>query len=107
MWLMHKILQAVLALGAVLGICSVASSAKADDPAAYCRSYADAAINASHAARNHDRCLHLVQEVPARWSLNYDGHYRYCMGAFGSGNNQREWDTRTAQLNDCIPSHRW
>jgi hypothetical protein len=107
MWLMRKVLHTVVSLGVVLGMCSVAVPARADDPAAYCRSYADAAVHASRAARNHDRCLHFVQEQPARWSLNYDGHFRFCMGAFGSGGNQREWDIRTAQLNDCIPSHHW
>jgi len=104
---MGKVLHSAVSLGVVLGMCSIAVSARADDPAAYCRSYADAAMHASRAARNHDRCLHFVQEQPARWALNYDGHFRFCMGAFGSGDNQREWNIRTAQLNDCIPSHHW
>jgi hypothetical protein len=104
---MRKFLHTVLPLGVVLGICSAAVSAKADDPVVYCRSYANAAINASRAARNHDRCLRFVQEAPTRWSLNYQSHFSFCMGAFGSGNNQREWDRRTFQLNECIPNHRW
>jgi hypothetical protein len=98
---MRKVLHSVLPLGVILAICSAAVTSRAADPVAYCRSYASAAIDASRAARASDRCLHFVQEVPARWSLNYQGHFSFCMGAFGSGNNQREWDIRTAQLNQC------
>jgi hypothetical protein len=98
---MQNVSRQVLAVGVVLGICTASVPGQADDPVAYCRSYASAAINASRAARNRDRCLHFIQQVPARWSLNYDGHYRFCIGAFGSGDNQREWNIRTAQLNQC------
>jgi hypothetical protein len=104
---MRKIRHSAGLLTVVLAVGSAAATARAEDPVPYCRSYASAAINASRAARTHDACLYLIQQNPARWSQNYDGHFNFCMGAFGSGDNAREWQTRTDQLNGCIPGHRW
>jgi hypothetical protein len=99
---MHNVSRQVLVLGVVLGVCTAAVPGRADDPAEYCRSYANAAINASRAARTHDRCLRFIEERPARWGLDYGNHFRFCMGAFGSGANQREWDARSAELDRCV-----
>jgi hypothetical protein len=98
---MSKLKPTVLALGGVLGMSAVASSAHAEDAISYCRDYARAAIQQAHAARDIGRCHHFIRETPARWSLNYSDHFNWCKSVYGSGENAAERHAREQALNDC------
>ncbi len=97
---MSKYRFIVMALGGILGLFTVEASA--DPGADYCRGYANAAVNQARAARSIPQCAHFIRDLPARWSLNYDDHFRACLPLFGSGQNASEERARAADLNQCI-----
>jgi hypothetical protein len=87
--------------GAALYVMTVAGPAYADDAYSYCHYYASTAVRAGHIARHVDACQHLVDDFPARWTLNYDQHFNWCLSMFGSGRNASEHQVRNAQLVEC------
>jgi hypothetical protein len=90
-----------LTLAAGLCATALAAPAYADDAYSYCRYYASTAVRAGHIARHVDACGHLVDEFPARWTLNYEQHFSWCLSMYGSGRNASEHQVRTAELQEC------
>jgi hypothetical protein len=99
---MPKFRRAVLFLGGVLGL-SVLTAAAFADAVSYCRDYARSAVRQSRAAYDHERCHYFIRDNPARFSEDYNGHFRSCMANYGSGFNDAENRARIDALNMCIP----
>jgi|SRR5271165_5290330 len=98
---MSKFAVAWLAFGAVIAMSAITSPAYAEDAKAYCRNYAQAAIEQSRAARQISRCHHYIRDTPARWTLNYNDHFNWCMSVYGTGDNASERRARENALSEC------
>jgi hypothetical protein len=98
--------RTVLLLGGLLGLSALAVPAFADN-VSYCQDYARTAVHQSQAARDHESCHHFIRDNPARYSLDYQGHYNSCLANYGSGFNAAESQARIDALNSCIPGHNW
>jgi hypothetical protein len=88
-----------------LGVTCVASifsvfaltAAHAADPA-FCRQYAQAALNQVRGGLANPVCAGGMQG--ARWSTDFSVHYQWCLGAsFGAAGTER--DARTRYLRAC------
>jgi hypothetical protein len=72
-------------------------TAQAADPA-FCKQYAQAALNQVRAGLSSPRCGGGLQG--ARWSSEFAVHYEWCLGAsFGDAGTER--DARTNYLRSC------
>jgi len=73
------------------------SAAQAADPA-FCKQYAQAALNQVRGGLSNPGCAGGMQG--ARWSSDFAVHYEWCLGAsFGAAGIER--DARTRQLRAC------
>ncbi len=101
---MNKSKASVIALGGALvlnaGGISSALAQCAGPVVPYCRCYAGEAVHAYRAAMHHG-CGYLVERNPARWHGDYGVHYRFCLSAYGSGQNAVEINAREAALDAC------
>jgi hypothetical protein len=73
------------------------TAAHAADPA-FCKQYAQAAINQVRGGLANPGCVGGLQG--GRWSADFAVHYEWCLGAsFGAAGNER--DARTRYLRAC------
>ena len=86
-----------LALASSMFLVGGLTAAHAADPA-FCRQYAQAALNQVRGGLTHPSCLGGMQS--SRWSSDFAVHYNWCLGAsFGAAGAER--DARTQFLRAC------
>ena len=92
---MTKKLSLTVALSIILTWTT--SAAQAADPA-FCKQYAQAALNQVRGGLSNPGCAGGIQG--ARWSSDFAVHYEWCLGAsFGAAGIER--DARTRRLRAC------
>ena len=92
-------------MGEVGGGFTPARAQQPDDSIAFCARYARAAVNQFIAAHAVETCRHIIDEIPARWHLDYGKHYDACMSIVASHNRgfyEQEHKARADALNECI-----
>jgi hypothetical protein len=91
--------KGILAFSAVLGVAVAAGSVQAAEPG-FCRDYARAAANQARDAHAHPRCREAIERDPARWQLDFRGHYDWCI-AHSRRDADAERGARTETLEHC------
>jgi hypothetical protein len=102
--IMIKYGRAALAAGLLISAVGFVGRASAADPD-FCHDYADQALRQTHIARESPACADYFARDPARWTMDYDAHYGWCLRKHPK-EVDRERNARMEILDRCV-NHDW